>query len=231
MVSSCSPSKNNDNSKVKEEHRLIEIKDLENPKEKSQIELVELFSANALIKEKINKPPFTYTYQRIKDLKFSVAKDIQFQNFLNENIKDNDEINVEESEAFEFLNGKLPKTFCERSFYKGLSTTTYDLFTLPGKIVKKTGVNKYKILTPVQLIISNTLIENDYIESGLLFKDYLAKEMSANSSYVIGSFEAQKDQIVEITLTDVLKSFPKPESLDIERLKMYQEQIIDKTDS
>jgi hypothetical protein len=158
-------------------------------------------------------------------------KDEQLLNFLNEETGNSDEIKVEKAEEFEFLNGKLPQTFYERSFYKGLSATTYDLFTLPGKIVKKTGKNTYKILTPIQLIKSGTVLENDYIEDGLLFKDYLAKGMSANGSYVIGSFEANNDQVVEITLTDVLKAFPKQEVLDIEKLKKHQEQIKDREDS
>ncbi|WAC03507.1 hypothetical protein N7U66_08500 [Lacinutrix neustonica] len=163
--------------------------------------------------------------------KFIDAKDKQLSEFLDGASGTTNEIKVEKSEEFEFLNGKLPKTFYERDFYKGLSATTYDLFTLPGKIVKKTGNNTYKILTPVQLIKSGTVLENDYIEDGVLFKDYLAKGMSANGSYVIGSFEAKKDQVVEITLTDVLKAFPKQEVLDINRLKKYQEQIKNKEDS
>lgn len=163
--------------------------------------------------------------------KFIDAKDQQLAEFLNGDTGTDNEIKVEKAEEFQFLNGKLPKTFYERDFYKGLSATTYDLFTLPGKIVKKTGPNTYKILTPVQLIKSGTVMENDYIEDGLLFKDYLTKGMSANGSYVIGSFEAKTEQVIEITLTDVLKSFPKPEVLDIERLKKYQKQIENKPDN
>ena len=153
-------------------------------------------------------------------------KDKQLAEFLNGNIGTDNEIEVKKAEEFQFLNGKLPKTFYEREFYKSLSATTYDLFTLPGKIVKKTGPN-----TPVQLIKPGTILENDYIEDGLLFKDYMAKGMSGNGSYVIGSFKAETDQVVEITLTDVLKSFPKPEVLDIDRLKKYQKHIENKTDS
>lgn len=162
---------------------------------------------------------------------FLDAKDQQFESFLSGNIVFDEAFNVEKAEAYEFLNGKLPKTFYERAFFKGLSATTYDLFNLPGKIVKKTGQSSYNIVTPVQLIKTGTVLENDYIEEGLIFKDYLTKGMTANGSYIIGSFEAKTDQVVEITLTDILKSFPKPAHYDTERLKKYQEQIKDMEDS
>jgi hypothetical protein len=164
-------------------------------------------------------------------VEFDEAKDQQLEAFLNGDEGFGNDFNVEKAEEFEFLNGKLPKTFYEREFFKGLSATTYDLFTLPGKIVKKTDPSSFKILTPIPLIMSGTVLENEYVDDGLLFKDYLAKGMSANGSYIIGSFEAKTDQVVEITLTDVLKSFAKPEVLDTERLKQYQIQIKDTPDS
>lgn len=186
---------------------------------------------NEIIQE-FTKAEKLYAYELSEIDVFIKAKDQQLLDFINGKINNENEIHVEKAEEFQFLNGKLPKTFYERSFYKGLSATTYDLFTLPAKIVKKTGPNTYRILTPVQLLKPGTVIENDYIEDGLLFKDYLAKGMSANGSYVIGSFQAKSDQVVEVTLMDVLKSFPKsPEVLDIERLKKYQNQIKNKEDS
>lgn len=190
-------------------------------KNKAQRDLIQEF--------KFNQEQYAIEIYEVDE--FIKAKDQQLAKFLNGDTSANNEIEVRKAEEFEFLNGKLPKTFYERDFYNGLSATTYDLFTLPGRIVKKTGTSTYEILTPVQLIKSGTVMENDYIEDGLLFKDYLTKGMLANGSYIIGSFKAKTDQVVEITLTDVLKSFPKPEVLDIERLKKYQIQIKDKDDS
>lgn len=141
-----------------------------------------------------------------------------------------------ESEIFtlgteDLLDGSFPKSFTSRIFWDGLSMSTYDVFKLPGQIIKKIGPNEYKPITVVPIIFENSIIENEIISEGMLFKELLTKEKKLNGSFVIGGFEAKFDEVIEVSLTDLIKSSPSKGSIDIEKLKKYKESIEDRLDS
>lgn len=131
----------------------------------------------------------------------------------------------------DLLDGELPKSFKNRTFWDGLSISTYDIFRLPGQIIKKVGSNEYKPITVVPVIRENSIIENEIINDGVLFNDMLTKEKKLNGSFIIGGFEAKSDEVIEVSLTDLIKSSPDKDSIDIEKLKKYKEFIKDRPDS
>lgn len=114
---------------------------------------------------------------------------------------------------YEMLNGSLPKTYTDRTFIKNLSGLSYDPFLLPGNILRyDEKLDDYKIVSLTSYIKQGKQLKSEVISDGLLFKDYLKEGMSLNGSYIIGSFKASKESIIEVNLTDISKTYV-PDSL------------------
>jgi len=193
-------------------------------------ELNEKFMLNSKIsklEEEYRKIEETYKASLLQSA-YQSQTDKQLYDFLQgENI---------ESESFKLkttdvLDGKLPKSFTNRTFWDGLSISTYDIFKLPGQIIKKIGPNEYIPITVVPVILENSVIENEIINDGVLFNEMLTKERKLNGSFIIGGFEAKSDEVIEVSLTDLIKASPNKGSIDIEKLKKYKESIKDRPDS
>lgn len=114
-----------------------------------------------------------------------------------------------------FSNQELPKSYTDRTFLKGLVNSTYDIFLVPGYIVRldpTKGEYQRKTLTP--LIRNNRMPVSAPIdpESGLVYSNRINKSASFNASAVIGSLSVDNKQMMELIIQDV-NSSTVPDSL------------------
>jgi hypothetical protein len=106
-----------------------------------------------------------------------------------------------------FKNEELPQSYLQRTFIKKLAASTYDIFLVPGYIVKFNPVtNEYekKTLTPV--IRKNKVLVSEVIQDGTIYSSKINKGASFNGSFVIGGLSVSNKQIMELLVQDVTKS-------------------------
>lgn len=112
-----------------------------------------------------------------------------------------------------FVNEEFPKSYMERTFAKGLAASTYDLFLIPGNIVRYDSVKKeYQRKTLVAFIKNNKQPINETIADGIIYSNKINKEASFNGSFIIGGLSVSNKQILELVVQDVTKSHV-PDSL------------------
>lgn len=108
-----------------------------------------------------------------------------------------------------FTNQELPKSYTDRTFLKGLVNSTYDIFLVPGYIVRldpKTGEYQRKTLTAV--IKNNKMPVSAPIdpESGLVYSNRINKSANFNAAAVIGGISVGDKQMMEFIIQDISSS-------------------------
>lgn len=112
-----------------------------------------------------------------------------------------------------FTNEELPKSYTDRTFMKGLVNSTYDIFLVPGYIVRldpKTGDYQRKTLTAV--IKNNKMPVTKTIEDGRVYSNRINKSASFNATAVIGGLSVGNKQMMELVIEDI-NSSTVPDSL------------------
>ncbi len=112
-----------------------------------------------------------------------------------------------------FTNEELPKSYTDRTFLKGLVNSTYDIFLVPGYIVKldpKTGNYQRKTLTAV--IRNNKMPVTAVIADGLVYSNKINNSASFSASAVIGGLSVGNKQMMELVIQDI-NSSTVPDSL------------------
>ena len=125
-----------------------------------------------------------------------------------------------------FVNEELPKSYTERLFLKKLAGSLYDIFLIPGNIVKYDTANKdYVRKTLVALIRNNKLPTTEVIQDGIIYSNKINKEAAFNGSFIIASLAVADKQIMELIVQDVTKSYVPDSLIDVDNVYSIINQI------
>jgi hypothetical protein len=125
-----------------------------------------------------------------------------------------------------FVNEELPKSYTQRLFLKKIAASSYDVFLVPGYIVKyDTATKDYERKTLVALIKNNKLPITEIVQDGILYSNKINKDASFNGSFVIASASVSDKQMMELVVQDVTKSYVPDSLVDIKNVKKIISQI------
>jgi len=114
----------------------------------------------------------------------------------------------------------LPRSYKQRRFINNVSELAYDLFMVPGNIVKYNPKDTtYEFKTLKAIIKGNKLPVAATINDGILYSAKVNSSTSFNGSYLIGGLNVNKDEIMEINIQDAAKSSVPDSLIDVEQIK------------
>lgn len=120
----------------------------------------------------------------------------------------------------------LPKSYKDRKFLNNATDLAYDLFMIPGNIVKfdpKDTTYEFKTLRAI--IKGNKLPVAAAINDGMLYSAKINSNTSFNGSYLIGGLNVNKDEIMELNIQDAAKSSVPDSLIDVDAIKRIAESL------
>lgn len=121
---------------------------------------------------------------------------------------------------------KLPASYLNRKFLKGLAAMTYDIFLIPGNIVKyNENDSTYELKTLRGIIKNDSLPKVVNIEDGINYSSKINSGASINGSYLIGGASIEANRIMELIIQDISKSVIPPSLIDMDRIKSLTKNI------
>lgn len=144
-----------------------------------------------------------------QDLKLNVNNFKSTEKMTNQNLNLDTKNNLFGRKPQPFVNEDLPKSYTDRTFFKGLVNSTYDISLVPGYIVEYdslTGNYQRKTLVPVikdnRSVLATVIGDDD----GLIYNNTINKSASFNASAIIGSLSVGDKQMMELVIQDMSKS-------------------------
>ncbi|HVV54249.1 MAG TPA: hypothetical protein VHC47_02925 [Mucilaginibacter sp.] len=120
----------------------------------------------------------------------------------------------------------LPKSYKDRKFLNNASDLAYDLFMIPGNIVKYNPKDTtYEFKTLRAIIKGNKLPVATAINDGMLYSAKINSNTSFNGSYLIGGLSVNKDEIMELNIQDAAKSSVPDSLIDVDAIKRIAESL------
>lgn len=120
----------------------------------------------------------------------------------------------------------LPRSYKQRKFINNVSGISYDLFMIPGNIVKYNPVDSsYEFKTLKAIIKGNKPPVASAINDGLLYSAKINSNTSFNGSYLIGGLNVNKDEIMELNIQDAAKSTVPDSLIDVEVIKQVAQSL------
>ena len=125
-----------------------------------------------------------------------------------------------------FTNEDLPATYKSRKFIKNLAGMTYDIFLIPGNIVRYDTTSKdYEFKTLKGIIKNNKSPQISVIDDGILYSSKINSGASFNASALIGGLSVEAKKIMELVIQDAAKSIVPDTLIDVDVLKKIAESI------
>ena len=125
-----------------------------------------------------------------------------------------------------FTNEELPTSYKNRKFIKNLAGMTYDIFLIPGNIVKyDTTTKDYEFKTLKGIIKNNISPQINVIDDGILYSSKINSGASFNASALIGGLSVDSKKIMELIIQDAAKSIVPDTLIDVDVLKKIAESI------
>jgi hypothetical protein len=120
----------------------------------------------------------------------------------------------------------LPRSYKQRKFINNISGISYDLFMIPGNIVKFNPADtSYEFKTLRAIIRGNKPPVATAINDGLLYSAKINATTSFNGSYLIGGLNVNKDEIMELNIQDAAKSTVPDSLIDVAVIKEVAQSI------
>lgn len=114
---------------------------------------------------------------------------------------------------------KLPDSYTNRKFLKGLAGMTYDIYLVPGNIVKYHEKDStYELKTLKGIIKNDSLPRAVNIDDGINYSSKINSGASLNGSFLIGGVSVESNKIMELIIQDISKSIVPPDLIDIDRI-------------
>jgi hypothetical protein len=120
----------------------------------------------------------------------------------------------------------LPRSYKKRDFMNNISDASYDIFTIPGNIVRwnaKDSVFEFKTLKAI--IKGNKPPLAATISDGQIYSAKINSNTSFNGTYLIGGLNVSKDQIMELNIQDATKSLVPDSLIDVDVIKQIAESL------
>ena len=123
---------------------------------------------------------------------------------------------------------ELPRSYKQRKFISNISGLSYDVFMIPGNIVKYNPVDtSYDFKTLKAIIIGNKPPIATTINDGVLYSAKINANTSFNGSYLIGGLNVASNEIMELNIQDAAKSFVPDSLIDVNVVKQIAAGIPD----
>ncbi|MGZ3813437.1 MAG: hypothetical protein ACXVJN_16940 [Mucilaginibacter sp.] len=120
----------------------------------------------------------------------------------------------------------LPRSYKQRKFINNVSEISYDLFMIPGNIVKFNPKDtSYEFKTLKAIIKGNKPPVATTINDGILYSAKINANTSFNGSYLIGGLNVNRDEIMELNIQDAAKSMVPDSLIDVDVVKQVAESI------
>lgn len=120
--------------------------------------------------------------------------------------------------AEKFVNEVLPKTYTNRHFIN-VSGLSYDIFLLPGNIVKLNPADStYQLVTVKALVNKGSKPSITAIDNGILYSNKINRNAAFNASFIIGGVSADANSLVELVIQDISKSVLPDTAIDVKSL-------------
>jgi hypothetical protein len=120
----------------------------------------------------------------------------------------------------------LPRSYKQRKFLTNVSDMAYDLFVIPGNIVKFNPTDtSYEFKTLKAIIKGNKMPVANTINDGILYSAKINSTTSFNGSYLIGGLSVNKDEIMELNIQDAAKSTVPDSLIDVDQIKRVAESL------
>lgn len=120
----------------------------------------------------------------------------------------------------------LPRSYKQRKFINNISEISYDLFMIPGNIVKFNPKDtSYEFKTLKAIIKGNKPPVANAINDGMLYSAKINSNTSFNGSFLIGGLNVSKDEIMELNIQDAAKSAVPDSLIDVDVVKQVAEGI------
>ncbi|HTD99610.1 MAG TPA: hypothetical protein VK668_09990 [Mucilaginibacter sp.] len=120
----------------------------------------------------------------------------------------------------------LPRSYKQRKFINNISEVSYDLFMIPGNIVKFNPKDtSYEFKTLKAIIKGNKPPVATTINDGMLYSAKINSNTSFNGSFLIGGLNVSKDEIMELNIQDAAKSAVPDSLIDVDVVKQVAESI------
>lgn len=120
----------------------------------------------------------------------------------------------------------LPRSYKKRDFMNTVSDASYDIFTIPGNIVKYNPKDSsFELKTLKAVIKGNKPPLATAVNDGILYSAKINSNCSFNGTYLIGGLNVSKDQILELNIQDAVKSMVPDSLIDVEVIKRIADQI------
>ncbi|MBS1526625.1 MAG: hypothetical protein JST19_13295 [Bacteroidetes bacterium] len=120
----------------------------------------------------------------------------------------------------------LPRSYKTRKFLTNASDLAYDLFVIPGNIVKyNPGDTSYEFKTLKAIIKGNKEPVATTVNDGILYSAKINSNTSFNGSYLIGGLSCSKDEIMELNIQDAAKSSVPDSLIDVDQIKRIAESL------
>lgn len=129
-----------------------------------------------------------------------------------------------------FVNEKLPITYTKRKVIKGGAVLSYDIFYLPGNIVRYDEKDSnYILVTPKSILKNSALPKIEAVQDGILYSNKIDKNASFNASALIGGLSVNAEQLLELIIQDVSKSTANDTLIDTVAIKNIANKIPEAT--
>jgi len=114
----------------------------------------------------------------------------------------------------------LPRSYKQRKFINNVSEISYDLFMIPGNIVKYNPKDSsYEFKTLKAIIIGNKPPVAVTINDGMLYSAKINANTSFNGSYLIGGLNVATNEIMELNIQDAAKAMVPDSLIDVNLVK------------
>ena len=120
----------------------------------------------------------------------------------------------------------LPRSYKQRKFINNVSEISYDLFMIPGNIVKFNPKDtSYEFKTLKAIIKGNKPPIASTINDGILYSAKINYSTSFNGSYLIGGLNVAKNEIMELNIQDAAKSMVPDSLIDVDVIKQVAQSL------
>lgn len=136
-------------------------------------------------------------------------------------------IGINKNKHEPFINEELPKSYTNRTFFKNLGASTYNLASVPGYIVKldtSTGIYERKSMKPI--IKNNKVPISEAISDGILYSNKINRNAGFNASAIIGGLKVEYKQMMELIIQDAIISYVPDSLVDCALIKQIVEKQI-----
>lgn len=118
------------------------------------------------------------------------------------------------------INEELPKSYTGRKIIKNTAALSYDIFYLPGNIVRFDEADSNYVLVTLKAMLKNSVNPTaESLDNEILYSNKIDDRASFNASALIAGLSVEKNQLLELVIQDVAKSVAPDNLIDEEKIR------------